>query len=206
VNHRGGTPRAVGYPERVKKAQEVEVKIAATSATALRKRLRNAEFQIRAPRVFEQNIALDDATQRLFRTGLLLRLRSAGKKVLCTFKGPVTTGRHKKRDEYEFHADDLNACLAVFGGLGYHPSFRYEKYRTEFARGGERGCITLDETPIGLFLELEGPPRWIDAAAKTLGFSPADYITASYTELYFEWCRAHDLQPGDMVFAKGSTA
>jgi adenylate cyclase class 2 len=190
----------------VKKAQEVEVKIAATSATAVRKKLREAGFQIRTPRVLERNIVLDDSGQRLRRQGLLLRLRSAGKKILCTFKGPVDAGRHKRRDEYEFHADNLNDCLAVFGGLGYHPSFRLEKYRTEFARGDEPGLITLDETPIGLFMELEGPARWIDATAKSLGFSPADYITASYPALYFAWCREHSVQPGDMVFPKGRNA
>jgi adenylate cyclase class 2 len=187
----------------VKKAPEIEVKIAATSAAAVRKKLRDAGFEIRAPRVFEQNVALDDGGHRLFQSGLLLRLRSVGKKVLCTFKGPVKAGRHKKRDEFEFHADNLDSCLAVFGGLGYHPSFRYEKYRIELARGNEPGHITVDQTPIGLFLELEGPARWIDATAKSLGFSAADYITASYTALYFEWCRAHGEKPGDMVFGKG---
>lgn len=190
----------------MQKPQEVEVKIAATSATALRKKLREAGFEIRTPRVLERNLVLDDSGQRLRRQGLLLRLRSAGKKVLCTFKGPVETGRHKRRDELEFRPDNLNDCLAVFEALGYHPSFRIEKYRTEFARRGQPGLITLDETPIGLFMELEGPARWIDATAKSLGFSPADYITASYPALYFAWCREHSVQPGDMVFPKGRNA
>ena len=56
---------------------------------------------------------------------------------------------------------------------------------------------------VRLFMELEGPPRWIDATAKSLGFSSADYITESYAALYFAWCRAHGEQPGDMVFPKG---
>ena len=31
--------------------------------------------------------------------------------------------------------------------------------------GNEPGVIELDETPAGDFLELEGPPEWIDATA-----------------------------------------
>ena len=127
----------------MKKPQEVEVKIAATSATAVRKKLRDAGFEVRAPRVLEQNILLDDRGRRLRRNGLLLRLRSAGKKVLCTFKGPVETGRHKRRDEYEFHPDSLNNCLAVFAGLGYHPSLRIEKYRTESRSARRAGAYHI---------------------------------------------------------------
>jgi adenylate cyclase class 2 len=59
---------------------------------------------------------------------------------------------------------------------------------------------TLDETPIGVYMELEGSPRWIDRAARRLGFSERDYITASYGRLYLEWCAAQKIEPGHMVF------
>jgi adenylate cyclase class 2 len=96
----------------------------------------------------------------------------------------------------------MSACLAVFAGLGYQPSFRYEKYRTEYQRAGEPGHATLDETPIGVFIELEGPPRWIDSTAKLLGFSRADYITLSYFALYSIWCGEHGATPGNMIFER----
>ena len=195
-------PRPVGYPERLKKPQEVEVKIAVRSALAARAKLRAAGFRLRSARVLEQNMVLDDGQGSLRAKGLLLRLRRAGKKIVCTFKGPAARGVHKRRDEYEFEASDLNACVAVFGGLGLRPSFLYEKYRAEFERAGEAGHVTVDETPIGVFMELEGPARWIDATAKDLGFGRAEYITASYTTLYFAWCREHEVAPGNMVFGK----
>ena len=91
-------------------------------------------------------------------------------------------------------------CLAVFGGLGFHETFRYEKYRTEFAREGEPGIATLDETPIGVYMELEGPSRWIDRTAKTLGFARGAYITASYGQLYTEWCESRGIKPSNMRF------
>jgi adenylate cyclase class 2 len=59
----------------------------------------------------------------------------------------------------------------------------------------------LDETPIGVFLELEGPPDWIDRAAGELGFKEDNYITASYGALYIEDCRRCGEAPGDMTFA-----
>jgi hypothetical protein len=34
----------------------------------------------------------------------------------------------------------------------------------------------LDETPAGVFLELEGPSRWIDRTARRLGFAESDYL------------------------------
>ncbi len=55
----------------------------------------------------------------------------------------------------------------------------------------------LDETPVGVFLELEGPPEWIDRTAGTLGFSEGDYITLSYLELHR---RVTGGETGDMVF------
>ena len=60
----------------------------------------------------------------------------------------------------------------------------------------------LDETPIGDFLELEGPPRWIARAARALGRSPADYITASYGSLYLQHCQAKGVKPSHMVFGR----
>jgi adenylate cyclase class 2 len=56
------------------------------------------------------------------------------------------------------------------------------------------------ETPIGVYLELEGAPRWIDATARRLGFKRADYITDSYGRLYFVWCEQRGVHPTHMVF------
>ena len=62
--------------------------------------------------------------------------------------------------------------------------------------------MTLDETPIGNFIELEGPRRWIDKVARQFGYTRADYITASYAVLYFEHCRKRGIRPTHMVFRK----
>ncbi len=72
--------------------------------------------------------------------------------------------------------------------------------RTTFEASGQEGIVTLDETPIGDFLELEGPESWIDRTALRLGFGPADYITSSYAALYEEHRRIHPTVPRDMQF------
>ena len=89
----------------------------------------------------------------------------------------------------------------LFKGLGFEPSFRYEKYRTEFVREGEPGHVTLDETPIGIFMELEGPARWIDRTAKDLGFSRDDYILLSYGRLFEQWCAERGIESRNMSFS-----
>jgi adenylate cyclase class 2 len=189
----------------VKKPIETEIKLRVegagkTGVAEARALLRRHRFAITTPRVFEQNLVLDDARGSLRERGLLLRVRGAGKLTTCTFKGVETPGRHKSREEREFRANDLESCVAVFTALGFPEAFRYEKYRTEFARAGEPGHVTLDETPIGVFMELEGPARWIDRTAKDLGFPMTAYITDSYGKLYENWCEANKVTPKDMRF------
>ena len=86
----------------------------------------------------------------------LLRLRRSGARSTVTYKGPAKRERYKSREEIEFDVSDASAFELVLDRLGYTPGFRYEKYRTKFA-APEPGIITIDETPIGVFLELEGP-------------------------------------------------
>jgi adenylate cyclase class 2 len=62
--------------------------------------------------------------------------------------------------------------------------------------------VAYDETPVGNYLELEGPEKWIDEVATRLGYSPQDYITSTYLALYSQKCREEGKKPGNMVFVK----
>jgi adenylate cyclase, class 2 len=95
----------------------------------------------------------------------------------------------------------MGTMAEILNRLGYQNVFKYEKYRTEFRRVGEEGSAVLDETPIGNYLELEGPGEWIDAVAAQLGFTSSDYILDSYGRLYQKWCDRKGVQPKDMVFS-----
>jgi adenylate cyclase class 2 len=115
-------------------------------------------------------------------------------------------GSHKVREEIEAHVLDSANLVKIFEGLGMRGWFRYEKYRTTYqlpaTKSWARGLlIEIDETPIGTFVELEGPPAAIDRAATELGYSKRDYILTNYLGLYAEDCRRKGQQPQNMLFA-----
>lgn len=184
----------------------------------------------RTGRVHELNILFDTPGKDLANRGELLRIRmekpesrsserseSAAERVLLTFKRPLASAlqpaqadrpeRHKVREEIELQVTDAQALATIFEGLGLRGWFRYEKLRTTFRlpkslRWAKGLLIELDETPIGTFAELEGPPAAIDRVAQALGFSKSDYIVTSYLGLYLQECRQRGEKPGDMVFPK----
>jgi adenylate cyclase, class 2 len=183
--------------------REIEIKLPAADAATARRLLRQAGFRVSRRRVFEDNIVFDTAELALRAAQKLLRVREAGGVVTATYKGPPAAGRHKSREELEVEVSAAAPMGAMLERLGFRPVFRYQKYRTEYrqpgAGAGGGGVATVDETPIGVFLELEGPPRWIDRTARAMGFRQQDYITASYARLYLDWCQSHSVQPGDML-------
>ncbi len=183
--------------------REVEIKLASAGVKEARSKLKAAGFHVSKRRVFEKNTVYDTEALSLRNSSRLLRLRQVGKKYKLTFKGQPTRGKHKDREEIETDVADGVAFAAILQRLGYLPGFRYEKYRTEFQRRGSKGVATLDETPIGTYLELEGDPAWIDRMARMLGYEEKDYITASYARLFFEWREQNGSTAGDMLFTSG---
>jgi adenylate cyclase class 2 len=182
--------------------REVEIKLAAPGLAQARRMLSAAGFHVSKRRVFERNTVFDTDAQTLRQSSRLLRVREVGKIVKLTYKGPPDGGKHKSREELELDVSDACTIGAIFERLAYHPVFRYEKFRTEYRQHRSKGIATVDETPIGVYLELEGNPRWIDRTARTLGFEEKDYITASYARLYVEWCEARGVVPTNMLLAR----
>jgi adenylate cyclase class 2 len=164
--------------------QETEIKLRVPSPDRAHSLLVQQGFEILHPRTFERNHIFDTPEASLRGSRRLLRLRDAGGVATLTFKGPAETGKHKSREEREVHPDSFDGMQIILERLGYQISFRYDKYRTEYARPGSHGIATIDETPAGTFMELEGEPAWIDRTAAALGFTESDYITASYANLY----------------------
>jgi adenylate cyclase, class 2 len=180
-------------------SQEVEIKLAVASPAGARRLLRSKGFRVAKPRVFESNDLYDTADSRLRQNQSLLRIRQVKQETHLTYKAAPQNGKHKSREELEVKAGDGKTLASILERLGFERVFRYEKYRTEFRRG-RMGVVTLDETPVGTYMEIEGPPEWIDRTARLLGFSEKDYITVSYGRLYQDWCVRQGLEPGDMVF------
>jgi adenylate cyclase class 2 len=181
---------------------ETEVKIPfAGDPHQARTLIEGRGYTVVEPRTLESDQIFDRGDSELRNSGRLLRLRRSGGRAIVTYKGPGTSGRYKSREEIEFDVTDPSAFQLVLHRLGYVPGFRYEKFRTKFAAPESEGIITIDETPIGVFLEIEGPAQWIDSTALRLGLSPDEYCTSSYASLYKEYLRLHPDAPINMVFS-----
>lgn len=193
------------------RSRETEVKIRITSVPATRKQLRNLRFRPIHPCSLEDNFLLDTPDRALRRVRSILRLRHYGSRWLLTYKGtPDPDQNYKSRVEWETEIGEPRAIRSILEILGFRPVFRYQKYRAQYRQpvpegrksGGLGGEVSLDETPVGNFLELEGSRAWIDRVARQLGYSRSDYTTASYGALYLEDCRKRGVPPGDMVFSR----
>lgn len=181
---------------------EVEIKLALKSAEQGRRLLRKAGFRVVIRRHHEDNAVFDHPRGYFRSRGILIRLRRTGKQATLTYKRPMKSAKHKVRMEVESSVPHPELLEETLESLGLRVVFRYEKFRTVYQREDEPGYATLDETPIGVYLELEGPPDWIDATSARLGFSERDYITQSYAEL-FHRSRLKSSTRKHMLFPRG---
>ena len=176
----------------------MEIKFLVENIHALQRRLRANGFRLLTPRTHEMNTLYDTPEAALRERGELLRIRQYGKLWILTHKSKATSGRHKSRVETETGVADGGKLAAILRALGFAPSFRYEKFRSEWTDGN--GHVVVDETPIGNVAEIEGPPRWIDATARKLGITPSQYITQNYARLFFPWKAQTGSPAEDMTF------
>jgi len=178
--------------------REIEIKFRVGDPGALRRRLRAAGFRIETRPTREVNTLYDLPGEKLRKRKELLRLRIYGSSWRLTHKSRGRGGRHSSRVELETGVSDGKKMDAILCALGYSPSFRYEKLRAEWSDG--KGQVVVDQTPIGNFAEIEGTPRWIDATAKKLGVSAADYITKNYATLFSDWKQETRSAAKEMTF------
>lgn len=151
----------------------------------------------------ESNVLYDDAASRLRAEGRALRLRTVNGRGLLTFKGPPeVSGGIKSRVEWESEVESPRAVDAILEALGFAPSFRYEKRRTTWRFADPaRPLVVVDETPLGLFAEIEGEDAAVRALARELGVAEADFIAESYVALWLAARKKEPSLPEDMVFA-----
>ena len=207
--------------------KETEIKLQVTDAKAFVRKLKKLGARTVGPangRVHELNTIFDTPEGGLAKHGQLLRIRkeipvgasSTGRKndsgrIVLTFKAPTVRGvdeeggRFKVREETELEVTDCDALTKIFEGLGMRGWFCYEKFRTTWKLGAKERwakglLIEVDETPVGVYVELEGSAEAIDRAAVALGYSRKDYLTKNYLTLYAEDCRRRGVQPGNMLF------
>lgn len=177
---------------------EREIKLRFSSVEDARAAVLAAGCTPRLGRRLQADALLDTDDEQLRRRRCVLRVRVENGKSRVTFKGPVQPSVMKLREEDETLVGDGEVLLKIFKELGLHIWFRYEKYREEFSY--DDVIVAIDETPVGVFVEIEGGEQGIEAATVALGRSPADYILDSYRSLFLLHRDALGLATSDMVF------
>jgi adenylate cyclase, class 2 len=180
-------------------ALEREIKLRFDNADEARDRILALGATPLLGRRLQEDCLFDTEDERLRRQRSTLRVRAEGGKALLTFKGPAIPAAIKIREEYETVVSDAATLQTILEELGLHVWFRYQKYREEFT--AEDVVIAVDETPVGVFVEIEGTEEAIHRTAEGLGKSAGDYITDSYRFLYLQHRDANGLAGHDMVFA-----
>ena len=149
-------------------------------------------------RRLQEDALLDTDDEQLRRRRCVLRVRTENGKSRLTFKGPVQPSTMKVREEVETLVGDGQTLLRVLEELGLHIWFRYEKFREEFCH--EDVIVAVDETPVGVFVEIEGSEQGITAMAQELGKTSDDYVLDSYRGLFLQYREQFDLSGSDMLF------
>jgi adenylate cyclase, class 2 len=183
---------------------EIEVKLACDTLDRLQRA--NLDLQIVAVRHFEDNWLLDSKDQELFKQGAALRVRSVDNKGVLTYKGVVhdsETSILKVREEIESAVDAPEKVVELFERLGFHRSFRYQKYRTVYNLAGadKSLTVTFDETPMGNFIEIEGDEDDVLQTLQVAGFSADEIIRESYPELQAHRCQQRGIPLEDLIFS-----
>ena len=187
----------------MKTTLEIEVKLTGANL----ERLREAGFQLKQvkPRHFEDNWLLDSPDRRLLEGGAALRVRATASGGLVTYKGVVhenTGSMLKIREEIESEVEEPARIVELFERLGFHRTFRYQKFRTTYGlvMDDHELEVAFDETPIGNFIEIEGDERTVLQVLKKAGLSEADTIRESYPELQATRCKQRGVPLQDLVF------
>ena len=167
-------------------AEEARAAVLATGATPVHGRR------------LQEDALLDTDDEQLRRRRCVLRVRTENGKARLTFKGPVQPSQMKVRDEVETLVGDGEVLLRVLQELGLHVWFRYEKFREEFAHADV--IVAVDETPVGVFVEIEGGEDGITQMTAALGRTAGDFILDSYRGLFLAHRDTHGLTGVDMVF------
>jgi len=180
---------------------ETELKIPVEDLADIRTTLVSRGAKMVTESMREVNLLLDTEDRELSGRGCVLRLRRYGARHILTFKGPTSyDGSIKIRTEHELEVGDIEKMELVLGDLGFSPCARYEKDRESWRLGDVE--VVLDHTPMGDFVEVEGPAESLGAAAESLGLEPSSAVRGSYMSLWADYRAGEsgrDL-PADMVF------
>ena len=180
---------------------ESELKIPVHDLTSVRHRLRGAGAHLVHASRREVNLLFDTPDGRLAAGGKVVRLRAYGDRHILTFKGAASyRGVIKEREEVEIEVSDGESAAKILKCLGLSNAIRYEKDREIWL--ADDITVSLDHTPMGDYVEIEGAVRELHGVARMLGLDPLTAATGSYVDLWQQYRNARPELglPADMVF------
>ncbi len=178
--------------------KEIEAKFLVRDLAAYQRKILRLGARCVRERMHERNVRFDTPEQGLAGRLQVLRLRRDDR-ILLTYKAPGAGDERMERVEIEVQVSDFTRMRALLEALGYQVSLEYEKFRTNLLFGDVH--ISLDETPLGAFVEIEGPHGLeIKEAAGRSGLEWSNRITDSYAELFNKASRSLGLAFRDLTF------
>ncbi|MGH9971621.1 MAG: class IV adenylate cyclase [Pyrinomonadaceae bacterium] len=177
-------------------AVEIEKKYRLTSEQRdfLEQRLPELGAEFRGV-VFEENTLYRGKGLQVKRS--VLRLRRIGGSATLTYKESLpglSSIKHRREDETL--VDDPESMNAILAALGFVPALVYEKKRRTWALGTAE--IVLDELPFGLFMEIEGNEREIEAIEARLAIKELKSERTTYPQLTAK----HGIPRGKVIEAR----
>ena len=152
----------------------------------------------------EKTVRLDTSNKDLEKRGVFLRVR-AGSKNTITLKEKIGEDKNvRKRKETEFEIQDIEAMAYILGKLGFDYSRTMEKYRINLEYKGAK--LSIDELFFGLYLEIEGEEKEIEAITKELGYNPEEKVLGTYWDILEEYNNEHKTTKKDILFPKKYTS
>lgn len=180
--------------------REIEVKFHIDSAEKFLPRIIAAGAVLEQETRFERNLRWDDEKETLSKNHQVLRLRDNGGIFVLTFKSEKQNDKGlADREEIETVVYDIENTKLILERLGYKIVFIYEKYRSIYHLNDTD--LFLDHTPIGDYIEIEGPDGdAIRRSAELLGFEWEKRIDKGYRNLFKSWKKQTGFQGRDMIF------
>jgi len=183
------------------KNQEIEAKFPVKDLRKIRELLELRQAELLMDKSYEHNILLDTPTNELLEENARLRLRKEGSESILTYKRTRKNENNiAYREEIETRVDHFENTRLILNRLGFLTFFEYEKYRSTYRLGAT--TIMLDETPIGFYLEIEGPDEeTIHRTASLLEIDWNQRTDKSYLQVFQEWAAENGYPGRDMLFS-----
>jgi len=182
------------------KNQEIEAKFPVKDLRKIQELLEFHQAELLMDKSYEHNILLDTPTNELLAENARLRLRKEGSESILTYKRTRKNENNiAYREEIETRVDHFENTRLILNRLGFLTFFEYEKYRSTYRLGAT--TIMLDETPIGFYLEIEGPDEeTIHRTASLLEIDWNQRTDKSYLQVFQEWAAENGYTGRDMLF------